>query len=278
MKKHSRIRSSLLISTFALLIALAGTQASSAKSVKLNDINIPKVHNGPAFSQSFMVSNRGPLRLKVGIMVKSFFGAGQSVYLAELMRTNDTMVLASQRYVVTTNLVVEELAYTIPDCGKTGSYRIRVRNTSTDNPQEGIATFPLFTVPDLDPVTGPLSTFSVGQGLKVDRSIPTQPIKLQPSGSGGKMLITSTWNSICGVDPAGCRLTFRLLRNGTAMASGTGYSHNALFGNASPRMTIIYTVPANQVSGTWSLRVEGASLGSSTNVKPTVKFTPVCQN
>jgi hypothetical protein len=167
--------------------------------VKLNDVNIPKGFDGPAFSQSFIVSNRGTLKIKVGIMVKSLLGAGQSVYVAELMRTSNTIVLASQEYFVITN-------------------------------------------------------------------------------RGGKMLITSTWTSICGVDPAGCRLTFRLLRNGTAMASSIGYSHNALFGNASPRMTINYTVPANQVSGTWSLRVEGASLGSASNVKPTVKFTPVCQN
>ncbi len=257
---------------------MAGAEPLSAKTVKLNDVNIPRTYEGPAFSQSFIVSNRGTLRIKVGIMVQSLLGAGQSVYVAELMRTNDTMVLASQEYFVTTNLNVKELIYTVPDCGKTGSYRIRVRNTSTDNPQKGVATFPQFTVPDLDPVTGPLSTFSVGQGLTVDRSIPTQPINLQPSGSGGKMLITSTWTSICGVDPAGCRLTFRLKRNGTTVASSNGYSHNALFGNASPRMTINYTVPANQVSGTWSLQVAGAGSGSATNVKPTVKFTPVCQN
>lgn len=275
MKKHSRIRPSLLISTFALLIALAGTHASSAKTVILNDVAIPQ-NGDPKFSQSFIVSNRGKLTIKVGIRGELLTGI--SVYVAELMRTNDTTVLASQEYRVKAYYLYQDLAYTIPDCGKTGSYRIRVRNTSTENPQTGNATFPQFTAPDLDPVTGPLSTFSVGQGLTVDRPIPTSPINLQPSGSGGNMLITSTWTSICGVDPAGCRLTFRLKRNGTTVASSTGYSHNALFGNASPRMTINYTVPANQVSGTWSLQVAGAASGSSTNVKPTVKFTPVCQN
>lgn len=278
MKKHSRIRSTLLISTFVLLTALVGAETSSAKTVKLTDVKIPRTYEGPAFSQSFIVSNRGTLRIKVGIMVDSLLGAGQSIYEAELMRTNDNLVLASQRYVVITNLSVKELIYTIPDCSKTGSYRIRVRNTSTENPQKGVATFPQFTVPSTDPATGPLSTFSVAQGLTVDRSIPTSPINLQPSGTGGNMLITATWNSICGADPAGCRLTFRLKRNGTTVASSTGYSHNALFGNASPRMTINYTVPANQVSGTWSLQVAGAASGSATNVKPTVKFTPVCQN
>jgi hypothetical protein len=278
MKKQKIIRSITLGLGVFMLMVLAGADTAFAKTITLKNVNIPSKFSGPVFSTSFPVKNRGSFTVKVGVRIADIVGAGQSRYLVELMKENNTTVLASKEFLVTNYFQYANITFNVTNCGETGNYRFRIQNTSQDNPQPGEATFAPFEVPDLDPVSGTLSTFSVTQGNTVDRSIPTTPKNLQPSGSGGIMKITATWDSICGADPAGCRLTFRLRRNGETITSDNGYAHNALFGNASPKMTITYNVPANKVEGTWSLRVVGANLGNASNIKPTVSFTPVCQN
>jgi len=265
----------------AMLSVLAGAKTTFAATVSLKNVNIPQ--GGSAYSQNFTVSNRGKftvtVRLRTAHITGLVGGGGTSRYRAELMRSNNTTVLDSAERTVGNNLENVTLTYNVANCSQTGSYRIRVRNISTDNPQQGEAVFPSFVVPSLDPASGQLSQFGVKQGNTIERSIPNS---LQPSGTGGALRITATWDGLCGLDPAGCKMTFRLLRNGSTISNSstysTGYAHNALYGNASPKMTINYTVPSNLVQGTWSLRVTGNSLADTNNVRTIVSFTPVCQN
>jgi hypothetical protein len=277
--KKKIIRSIIL--SLVILLVLAGANTTFAATVSLKNVNIPS--GGSAFSQNFTVNNRGQftvtIRLRTAHLTGLVGGGGTSRYRAELMRSNSTTVLVSAERTVGNNLENVSLTYNVSNCSQTGGYRIRVRNISTDNPQQGEAVFPNFVVPSLDPASGQLQMFGVKQGNTIDRSIPNN---FQPSGSGGTLRVTATWDGICGLDPAGCKMTFRLLRNGSTISNSstysTGYAHNAMFGNASPKMTINYNVPSNQVEGTWSLRVTGNSLADTNNVKTSVSFTPVCQN
>jgi hypothetical protein len=281
MKKQTIIRSITLGSGLVILLVLAGVSSALAASVSLPNITIPS--GGSALSQNFTVNNRGgfmvTVRLRTAHPTGLIGGGGTSRYIAELMRSNNTTVLAKAERTVGNNFENVVLNYNVADCSQTGSYRIRVRNISTDNPQMGEASFPTFNVPSLDPASGQLSMFGVKQGNTIDRSIQNS---LQPSGTGGLLRVTATWDSICLPDPAGCKMSFRLLRNGATISNAatysTGYAHNAMFGNASPKMTISYNVPANLVQGTWSLRVTGSPLADTNNVITKINFTPACQN
>ncbi|MGD9564394.1 MAG: hypothetical protein AB7F88_19315 [Pyrinomonadaceae bacterium] len=240
--------------------------------VSLNTINIPP--GGSAQTTSFSVANRGQFSVTVRLRTNSLLGyGGQTTYRAELMR--GTTVLDFADRTVSSAFENVTLSYNVANCNQTGTYRIRVRNLQGPNPQPGQAAFNPFVVPSLTPVSGNLSIFGVTQGTTEDRSIPEN---LEPSGTGGRIKITATWSGLCLPDPAGCKLTFRLRRNGTTMASDNGYAQNAPFSSPSSRMTVNYTVPPNQVSGNWSLQVVGSPVNKVLNVRPNVSFTPVCQN
>ncbi len=270
MKNQKFIRSIILglVGLFVL------TGASLTRAVSLNPISIPA--GGSAFSSNFNVGNLGQFSVTVQLRTNTLLGyGGQSTYRAELMRSNSTTVLTSVDRTVSSAFENATFSFTLTNCNQTGNYRIRVRNLPGTNPQQGQAAFLPFEVPSLTPVSGNLSIFGVVQGTTENRPI---PLNLQPSGTGGTMRVTATWDGICLPDAVGCQLRFRLQRNGGTMAQSIGYSHNALFGNASPKMTINYLVPANQVGGTWRLQVVGSSVNNVQNVRPNVSFTPVCQN
>jgi len=125
-------------------------------------------------------------------------------------------------------------------------------------------------------VSGPSQAFGVTQGNTVPRGI-------ADFTSPGNVKITATWNSPVinsgGVDPAGLKLTFRLLQGNTVRAQSTGYAHNALLGNANPKMTINYGVTSANISagGDWKLIVVGSPNGDASDVKFTISFTSKCQ-
>lgn len=270
MRNHRFVRSVSL--SLVGVFALIGANMTNAATVSLNTITVPS--GGSAFSSTFNVANRGQFSVQVRLRTNTLLGyGGQTTYRAELMR--GTTVLDFADRTVSSTFETVTLSYTVPNCGQTGTYRIRVRNMPGTNPQQGQAAFNPFEVPSLTPVSGNLPIFGVVQGTTEDRSIPSN---LQPSGTGGTMRVTATWDGICLPDPAGCQLRFRLKRNGATMATSIGYSQNALFGNANPKMNISYLVPSTQVGGTWSLQVVGSSVNNVQNVKPNVSFTPVCQN
>jgi hypothetical protein len=134
-----------------------------------------------------------------------------------------------------------------------------------------------FSFTDPGPVASTSSAFGVTQGNTLERDIadPAQP---------GALKITATWNSPVinsgGVDPAGLKLRFRLFRGTEPKGDdGFGYAHNALFGNANPKMTINYNVTAEDIAagGNWKLKVTGSSGGDASDVKFTKTFTPRCQ-
>ena len=127
----------------------------------------------------------------------------------------------------------------------------------------------------LIPTTGKLSKFGVVQGITETRTIPNE---LKAQGSGGTLKITATWIGICGLDPAGCLLTFTLRRDGVSKKAALGYAQNALFGNAAPKMILSYSVPSSEVSGAWTLDVKGSTGGNVNDVEPTISFTPRCQD
>jgi hypothetical protein len=266
------MKTALVVLTMLAGVFVFGTTASSAATVRLNNITIPR--GGVRTSRSFQVSDRGTFTARVRVRTNTLIGyGGQSRYRVQLLRGN-TVVRTRER-TVSSGFENVFLNYTVPNCASTGTYRIRVRNISTDNPQEGIASFPQFDVPSLTPSSGNLSLFGVKQGNVIDRPIPNNR---QPSGSGGRIRITATWDGICLPDVKGCKLRFRLKRNGATRSSDLGYAHNSLLAGTSEKMTISYLVPANLVTGTWSLQIVGDSRADVNNVRTKVSFTPVCQN
>jgi hypothetical protein len=155
-------------------------------------------------------------------------------------------------------------------------WKVRVKSQNGQAPPAKVFGKIIFSYTDPGPATNTSSAFGVTQGNTVDMGIadPTQP---------GALKITATWNSPVinseGVDPAGLKLRFRLVRGNTTLTEGFGYAHNALFGNANPKMTINYNVTANDIAagGNWKLRVTGSSGGDASDVKFTKTFTPRCQ-
>lgn len=271
MKNQKFIRSIIL--GLVGLFVLTGVSVAQTTTVSLNPVTIPAwaPTNPTASSATFNVANQGQFSVTVRLRTDVLFG-GQTQYRAELMR--GTTVLDSEERIVSSAFENVSLSYNVTNCNQTGTYRIRVRNVQGPNPQQGRAEFYPFQVPSITPISGNLPIFGVTQGNTVDRSIPEN---LEPFGTGGTMRVTATWDGICLPDAAGCQLTFRLRRNGTTMASDNGYAQNALVPPGS-RMSINYNVPANQVAGDWSLQVVGSQINSVVNVRPTVSFTPVCQN
>ena len=268
MKVQNIIRSLTVSFGLVMAIMLFGVGSAFA-AVNLPNVIIPA--GGARNSASFNVTDTGLLTVRVKIKNTAWFGiGGQSRYRAQLMRGN-TEVDRAER-VVASDFETVTLSVNIASCNQKGSYHVRVSNISSDNPQQGEAQFPAFDPPRLEPITGNLSMFGVLQGDTVTRNIPNS---LEPFGNGGRLKITATWDSLLCPDLAGCKLTFILKRNGSEITQSTGYAHNALLGNANPKMTI--DIPVSQVSGDWTFNVKGTSLGSVINVKPTVSFTPQCQ-
>lgn len=267
------INAKVMFITMAMLLGVffVGATNTSAATVKLSNVNVPKYGN--KYSKSFKVSNKGTFTVKVRLRTNTLLGyGGNSKFRVQLMK--GTQVLVTKYRTVSSSYKNVYLTYTVPSCAKTGYYRIRFRNVSGDNPQAGTANIPPFNVPSLTPKTRTLSMFGVVQGQTINRDIPSYA---EPTGTGGQLKITATWDGICLPDTKGCKLTFRLRRNGSTKKTDIGYSHSSLLAGSSEKMTIYYNVPASQVSGNWDLRITGSSKANVNNVKTKVRFTPKCQ-
>ncbi len=266
----ARITSIMLV---ALFLTAGADLAKANTTVNFNPVNIPA--GGSAFTPNFTVANRGEFSVTVRLRTNTILGYGGTTrYHADLMRSNNTTVLATTYADVSSTAVAKTLKFNVAKCNETGNYRIRLRNAGGGvNMVAGNATFDPFVVPSLTPASGTLPLFGVTQGNTVDRPINLPSVI--PSGSGGNMKVTATWDGACLPDLGGCKLTFRLRRNNITLASSNGYISS---GSKTPKMNINYLVPPNQVGGTWSLQVVGSTINSVLNVKPTVSFTPVCQN
>lgn len=223
---------------------------------------------------SFAVTDTGELKVTVRVRVKGFFGSGgSSSYRVQLMRGNT--VVDTETVVTNSSFANANLRYVLTNCHQTSSnYYIRMRNTSSVNPQPGEAQFVPFDPPRSVSKQYSMAQFGVVQGNRVNRDIPQY---MEPEGSGGTLLITATWKSFCGFDLAGCRLIFILKRNGSQVAQANGYSLNSIPMKNKPKMRLGYSVPASQVGSNWSLEVRGSSSGNVQDVRPMVTFTPRCQ-
>ena len=277
MKKTAIIRSMTLALGLAMFLILAGASEALAGTVNLPELIVPR--GGSADSATFNVTDTGAFTvgayLKTNIICPPFISPNNSSrYRLQLMR-GTTVVATVERVAGCSNYVEQDIPFTVATCAQTGVYRVRITNISADNPQEGKVGFFRFQVPTLTATSGKLSKFGVTQGNTINRNIPAT---LEPQGSGGRLRISATWDSLCGFDVSGCRLTFVLKRNGNEVTRSNGYASNALFGNASPKMSISHLVPAGQVSGDWTFDVIGNSQANVSNVEPTVSFTPACQN
>jgi hypothetical protein len=275
MIKQTQIRPIAMNLGLILLIVLLPT---FAYAIRLPNQSIP-ADGTWTISAPFTISDTGTLTFKVKLRVNTPFGVpllGESQYEAALVKmSSPTAILVSQKRNVTATFETLTFTYSIIDCTKTGTYAIRLRNSGDINKQVGEAEFPDFFPPVLAPsAAGSLSKFGVTQGNTIPIAIPSA---LEPAGSGGRLRITATWDGICGLDTSGCKLRYQLLRNGAAFGTGvTGYAHNALFGNATPKMTLDISVNADQVSGDWGLQIKGDSRGDVSNVVTTIRFTPRC--
>lgn len=252
----------------ALFTFLSST--SSYAAVNLPSINISKTSN--SYSRTFSVTSTGELKVTVKVAVKGFFGSGgSSRYRVQLMRGSSVV---DTEY-VTTNTTFKNvyLRYLVSSCSKTGTYRVRIRNVSSVNPQPGVANFMPFNPPIAETKTFTLSQFGITQGNTLNRDIP----EYREPKSGGRIEVTATWGSSCNLDPAGCRLLFRLKRNNTTVAYSSGYTWNTVFASNSKKMRIVYNIPASQVEGDWKLQVIGNQNGDAANVIPKIKFTPACK-
>jgi len=259
-----------------LVVLLA---SATAFAVKLPNQPIPA--NGTwTSSVPFTVNATGTITVRVGLRVNTPFGIpvlGESEYEAMLVKmTAPTTSLVSVKRSVTASFEMVTLTFNVSDCSKTGSYAVRLRNSGSINKQAGEAEFAEFTPPTLPSLaSGTLSTFGVTQGNTAKIAIPEA---LEPQGNGGSLKVTATWDSNC-LDASGCKLKFAFLKGDTVYknTTATGYAHNALFGNASPKMTLDLDINKADVAADWSLQITGDARGNTSNVKATVIFTPRCQ-
>ena len=188
----------------------------------------------------------------------------------------DGTVVASRNETASLTAKTATLTASGSNKGCNPPWKVRVKSQNGQPPPAKVFGKITFSFTDPGPVASTSTAFGVTQGNTVERNIadPAQP---------GSMRITATWNSPVinsgGVDPAGLKLRFRLVRGNTVLAESLGYAHNALFGNANPKMTINYNVTANDIAagGNWELRVTGSSGGDASDVKFTKTFTPRCQ-
>ena len=275
MKNQKLIRFITMNLGSMLVLMLA---SATVLAVKLPNQPIP-ASGAWTSSVPFTVNAKGTITVAVRLRVNTPFGIpvlGESEYEAMLVKmTAPTTALVSAKRSVTASFETVTLTFNVTDCSQAGSYAIRLRNSGNINKQAGEAEFPDFTPPTLPSLaSGTLSTFGVTQGNTPTIGIPES---LEPQGSGGRLKVTATWDSNC-LDASGCKLKFAFLRNGSVYKTGvTGYAHNALFGNASPKMTLDHLIEPGDVTGDWSLQVTGDSRGNASNVKATVVFTPRCQ-
>lgn len=261
----------LMTMLFGILF-IGVTTASAAARVTLRTVKVPR--GGSVNSQRFRVRNRGTISAVVRVRTNTLFGvSGQSRYRVQLMR--GTRVVVTRTILVSSGFENLRIVRRLDNCNEAGSYHFKITNITRDNPQEGIVAFRPFDAPDLTPRTANLSQFGVTQGNTINRPIPTAG---QPGGSTGRIKVTAMWDGICLPNPKGCSLTFTLRRDGRAMRTDVGYSHNSVFAGSSEKMTINHTVPANQVGGRWDLRIKGSTHATVSNVRAKVSFTPVCRN
>lgn len=276
MKTQKLVRFIALNFGSLLLVTLA---SANAFAVKLPNQPIPASGSWTS-SVPFTVSAKGTITVRVRLRVNTPFGIpilGESEYEAVLVKmTAPTTALVSDKRQVTATFETVTLTFNVSDCSQTGSYAIRLRNSGSVNKQAGEAEFPEFTPPTLpSSSSGTLSTFGVTQGNTVPIAIPES---LEPQGSGGRLKVTATWDSSNCFNIAGCALNFAFLKGTAVYKSGsTGYAHNALFGNASPKMTLDQLIDPGDVNADWSLQVKGDAGGNASNVRATVTFTPRCQ-
>jgi hypothetical protein len=269
------MRNFVRMGLFLLMTVLGAVSAFAA--VNLQSIKVPK--GGSALSQSFNVGDAGSFTVNVKVRVAPILFVpvnGTSKYKAELIRPNGSIAAFGEK-LAGADFVTIPLSTTCV-CGQTGSWKIKVTNTATENKQEGEVQFPSFNVPTPETYTTTLSAFTVNQGTSEIRNIPTA---YEPRSPGGRMTITAAWDGICGFDPAGCKATLTLLRNGqpykaSSGGQSSGYSTNALFGNANPKAKISVFVPLSDVSGDWTLKVAASSAGTISSVKPKVTFKEGC--
>ncbi|MBK9155601.1 MAG: hypothetical protein IPM25_15560 [Chloracidobacterium sp.] len=259
-----------LVLGLLVLLGAAGTSAVHA-SVNLSSFEVPK-NGGWAYSQTFNVSGTGELKFAAKVAVKGFMGSGgNSEYQVQLLR--GTTMVDSKTVVTNTQFKEVWLRFVLTSRSHTGTYRVRIRNTSNINPQAGTANFATFDPPTATAISGNLDRFGITQGNVLFREIDP---KYEPD-SIGSYILTATWGSTCNLDPAGCKLKFEILRNGAVVATKTGYTYTTPFAPTSQKMRIVHQVQQNQIGGNWRLRVTGSSIGDAANIIPKVQFNPACQ-
>lgn len=258
-----------------IVMLMVSSSISVLAGVKLPNRSISS--NGSyAQTPTFAVTDIGELKIALRVRVKGIFGSGgSSTFRVQLM--NDNTVLDTEDVTASSNYKAVSVRFVLTSCSQTGEkYYVRIKNVSQDNPQPGEAAFNEFTPPTTLPAKShSMSQFGVTQGNIINRDIPQF---MEPTGSGGTLRITATWNSVCKFDLAGCRLIFILKRNGSAVKQANGYAMNSIRMRGKPKMNLKYSVPAHQVGSNWSLEVRGSSTGNASDVRPTVSFTPRCQS
>lgn len=267
-KKVLKIMSSLV--SLVLFVMLGAMSINAA--VYLPSINIPK-GSKYAYSKTFSVSTTGEIKVPVNVAVKGFLGLGKTTkFRVDLVKGNTNVV--TTKYVTTNNKFKRVyLRYVVSSCSKKGTYRIRIKNTSSTNTQVGIATFQSFNLP-----TPSYSRKGIvnRQGLKKNQGITYRLDNYRISRTvhpkdGTRLEIFGVWKGSCGFDRFGCRLKFTLRKGSSIVATATGYSRKAFGVPNNKKMKIVYNLPPsrNGISRTYSdysLEVKGDSRGDTEDI------------
>lgn len=229
--------------------------------------NIPK-GSGDAYSKVFYVSNKGELKITVRVAVKGFFGSGgNSRYRVALVKGNREV---TSKFVTTSTRGKNVyLRYVIDSCSKKGRYRIKVRNSSSTNPQPGVASTSRFYPPTSKRIRYTMPRFSLPQGHTITRDIPEYR---EPKGAGYVEFYVNFTSDCIG----GCKIAAKLKSNNQTVAQKVGYPLNSLFPSRQ-RLRFTYNVPANRVGTDWKIEFIGSSSGNTFGVTPQFNFTPDCR-
>src|SRR5262249_52252613 len=264
------LATALAISLFLFL----GVQTPSGLAASLGaDFSI--LTGRASFSKTFAA----PAGVTVTVKVTSQREGNTDIPITVELVNPDGNVVATQNDTASLNTEMSAVRLTAPGSNKgcSPAGMVRVKSQNGEGVPARVFGHISFDFPDPGPiVSGPSQSFGVTQGNTVPRGI-------ADFTSPGNVKITATWNSPVinsnGVDPAGLKLTFKLLQGNTVRAQSTGYAQNALLGNANPKMTINYGVTSDNISvgGDWKLNIVGSPGGDASDVKLTIPSTPKCQ-
>jgi hypothetical protein len=255
---------------------------------------LPKVVIAPTFhanSIGIAAPNIGTLSVNVDISTYQN-NVGSSKYVVSLRKgspgSNPAIpsgtVIESKEVTVSGTAKEVKFSVNIDSCAKTGTYHVRISNTSTDNPQMGRTSINYFATP-LETRTLDMqgTTLDLDKGNEATRTIGA-------INKAGNLWLRAKWH-VPGPVPTYNKLKISVLRpdESVALASKEYYSYHYQEGSLKFNVNLLITGANVGLSGSWKLKIvndsnhkiEGFNIRKEGDINPFVPefssiFTTKC--